>query len=280
MLTLGNRLAVKKTSQFLGTKVPIASRPAAQAEPVYARIASRQPIHPAAFLRQSKRWLSSGTGFASSVRRFTTGQAYSAGAKYNRASFPTSRVATAVNQFTGRAPFASTLRPNLTGGTLGRTAGGYCAGAGRIGGARYFSHGPAAQAQVITNVSQAVRAFFLNGHRALYDGVDPHCGKSRYKAVSALQDEALSKIDAVPKASPGSYIDFNVNPTITALTPLNAVTGFKSTRSYAKQVDTLNTEGLLDVLSIDFSRALKELAVILNDLKRLSNIGDLPITCK
>jgi hypothetical protein len=108
--------------------------------------------------------------------------------------------------------------------------------------------------------------------------VDPRTGKTRFKAVSALQEEAMTKMDAVPKASPGSYIDFNVNPTITALTPLNAITGFKSTRSYAKHVDTLNTEGLLDILSIDFSRALKELAVILNDLKRLSNIGDLPIT--
>jgi len=34
----------------------------------------------------------------------------------------------------------------------------------------------------------------------------------------------------------------------------------------------------LDILSIDFSRALKELATILNDLKRLSTLGDLPIT--
>lgn len=127
-------------------------------------------------------------------------------------------------------------------------------------------------------MSQAVRAFCLNGQRALYDGVDPKTGKTRFKAVSALQEEAMTKMDAVPKASPGSYIDFNVNPTITALTPLNAVTGFKGTRSYAKHVDTLNTEGLLDVLSIDFSRALKELAVILNDLKRLSDVGDLPIT--
>ncbi|KAK1049593.1 hypothetical protein LTR33_014772, partial [Friedmanniomyces endolithicus] len=40
----------------------------------------------------------------------------------------------------------------------------------------------------------------------------------------------------------------------------------------------LNTDGLLDVLSIDFSRALKDLAAIMNDLRRLSALGDLPIT--
>jgi hypothetical protein len=41
---------------------------------------------------------------------------------------------------------------------------------------------------------------------------------------------------------------------------------------------TLNTEGFLEVLSVDFSRALKDLALTLNDLKRLSSLGDLPIT--
>lgn len=40
----------------------------------------------------------------------------------------------------------------------------------------------------------------------------------------------------------------------------------------------LNTEGFLDVLSVDFSRALKDLATTMNDLKRLSSLGDLPIT--
>ncbi len=44
------------------------------------------------------------------------------------------------------------------------------------------------------------------------------------------------------------------------------------------QVEHLNTSGLLDVLSVDFSRALKDLAAVINDLKRLSSLGDLPIT--
>ena len=33
----------------------------------------------------------------------------------------------------------------------------------------------------------------------------------------------------------------------------------------------------MDVLSVDFARALKDLAAIMNDLKKLSNLGDLPI---
>jgi hypothetical protein len=40
----------------------------------------------------------------------------------------------------------------------------------------------------------------------------------------------------------------------------------------------LKTEGFLDILSVDFARALKDLSVTLNDLKRLSSLGDLLIT--
>ena len=66
-----------------------------------------------------------------------------------------------------------------------------------------------------------------------------------------------------------------VNPTVTALSPLGAAFPFRSTVDYAPN---LNTEGFLDVLSVDFSRAIKDLAVTMNDLKRLSSLGDLPIT--
>jgi len=37
-------------------------------------------------------------------------------------------------------------------------------------------------------------------------------------------------------------------------------------------------EGLLDVLSVDFARALKDFTAIMNDLKRLSALGDLSVT--
>lgn len=150
-------------------------------------------------------------------------------------------------------------------------------GTGRIGGARYFSHGPAGQAQVVQNVSQAVRAFFVSGQKAQFNGPSPISGEKRYKAVTTLQEQTARKMHSLPKATPGSYIDFSVNPTITALTPLQAVAGY-SMASTGHDNEHLNTEGLLDILSVDFSRSLKELAVVLNDLKRLSALGDLPIT--
>ncbi|KAF2661420.1 hypothetical protein K491DRAFT_774088 [Lophiostoma macrostomum CBS 122681] len=271
------KAAWRHVAQHVQNQIPASLRPTtAELQPILARSAPRQPIHPAALLKQSKgRWYSTHSRISATVRRFTTAASRSSGVKYDRSSFPKSRISSIVNSQSGRAPFASTLRPNLTGGTLGRTAGGYAWGSGRAGGARYFSHGPAAPAQVVHNVSQAVRAFMISGHKAQFDGCNPRTGDKRYKSVTALQDQVNRTLAKVPKATPGSFISFNINPTVTALTPLNAVKGFGS---FAQEKDSLNQEGLLDILSVDFSRAVKELAAVLKDLQRLSDLGDLPIT--
>lgn len=271
-----SRAAWKQAAKHIQSQIPASFRPTqAELQPILARNVTRHPIHRVAFLKQSKgRWYSTHNIISSTVRRFTVSAARS-GVKYDKTLFPKSRIGTAVNTQSGRAPFASTLRPNLTGGTLNRTAGGYAWGSGRAGGARYFSHGPAAPAQVIHNVSQAVRAFAVSGNKAHFDGVSPHTGEKRYKAVSALQDEVNRTIARVPKASPGSFISFNINPTVTALSPLKAVQGFGS---FTQEKESLNQEGLLDMLSVDFSRAVKELAAVLNDLQRLSVLGDLPLS--
>jgi len=195
--------------------------------------------------------------------------------KINRAAFPSSATATAVSRLTLRTPFASTLRPNLTGGAIPRTAGGYTLGGSRAGGARYFSHTPAAPAQVVNQCSQAVRAFFLSGQKAQFDGVNP-LGEKRYRNLTTLQEETARKMRSVSRNAPGAFIDFTVNPTLTALSPLGAAFPFGSTME--RSTPNLNTEGFLDVLSVDFSRALKDLAATMNDLKRLSSLGDLPIS--
>jgi len=132
---------------------------------------------------------------------------------------------------------------------------------------RYFSHTPAAPAQVINNVSAAVRAFWISGSKAQFDGVNPATGEKRYRCVSALREEAGRKLQSVPKSTPGSYIEFQISPTLTAFGPLNQVQGGFG----------LAQENLLDMLSVDFARALKDLAMITNDLKKLSNLGNLPL---
>lgn len=277
MTLTASRAAWRHAAKLIQDQLPPSIRPTqAQLQPILARNAPRHPLHRVAFLKQSKgRWYSTHSAISATVRRFTTSASRSSGVKFDRASFPKSRTASAVASQTGRAPFASTLRPNLTGGTLGRTAGGYAWGSGRAGGARYFSHGPAAPAQVINNVSQAVRAFVLSGQKAQFDGIDPHTGEKRFKGVSALQDQVNRTLNKVPKATPGSYIAFNIHPTVTALSPLKAVKGFSA---FAQEKESLNQEGLLDLLSVDFSRAVKELATVLGDLQRLSALGDLPMT--
>ncbi|KAF2761885.1 hypothetical protein EJ05DRAFT_472841 [Pseudovirgaria hyperparasitica] len=265
------KAAWKQASRLVETHLGASTR-AAQTElqPIVVRNAARHPVHPLAALKQSKgRWYSTHSAIGSFVRRFTT-QA-KAVSRYDRASFPKSRIGSAVNASSGRAPFATTLRPNLTGGTLGRSAGGYGFGGGS---ARYFSHGPTAPAQVVQNVSQAVRAFLISGQKVQFNGVDPITGEKRYKAITPLQDNVNRKVNKLPKATPGSFIDFKINPTITALTPLSAIAGFAP----AHGPDNLNTDGLKDVLATDFSRSLKELSAVLNDLNRLSALGDLPIS--
>lgn len=254
---------------------------------VTVRSTGRQPIHPAAFLRQSKRaarWSStiSYNRLNAAVRHFVSSAANELRARpaIDRSAFSKSNVGRAFAQFPGRAPFAHTLRPNLTGGALPRTAGGYAMpGAGRIGGQRYFSHTPASQAQVVQNVSQAMRAFWLSGQRAHFDGYNAN-GEKKYRTVSALQETAGRKMASMPRIMPGSFVDFQVSPTVTALSPLAAAvamsTGFDA-KSEASPA-TLNAEGFLDVLSTDFARQLKDLAAVMNDLKRLAALGDLPIT--
>jgi hypothetical protein len=160
-----------------------------------------------------------------------------------------------------------------------RTAGGYGMGGGS---ARYFSHTPAAPAQVVQNVSQAMRAFFLSGQRIRYDGLGPN-GERRYRAVSTVEDDAMHKLASIPRSAPGSFIDFQLSPTITALSPLAAaiscasgISGFKAEATSSKP--SLNTEGFLDVLSADFGRALQDLTAVFADLRRLSVLGDLPVS--
>ncbi|KAK1150236.1 hypothetical protein N8T08_000138 [Aspergillus melleus] len=261
------RFTYEKAWKTIKTKFPEpVQQSSLRVQPAYVRINPQQPISRAAAIRQAR------------SRHFSTRAAGSfvsyirSGLQGGKATPHVSRVASNISRLTSRAPFASALRPNLTGGTLCRTAGGYAIGAGRIGGARYFSHGPAAPAQVINNVSVAMRAFFLSGQKVRFDGIDSVSGNKKYKAVTVLQDQAERQMMAIPHTAPGSFIDFQLSPTITALGLQK-----KFDPSGAFQSETLNSDGLLDLLSADFARALKDLAVVLNDLKRLSALGELPI---
>ncbi|KAI0483250.1 hypothetical protein GGR56DRAFT_623551 [Xylariaceae sp. FL0804] len=311
------RNAASLAGKLIRTKLAGAARPVhAALEPVLAS-PGRQPIHPSAFLRQvrsgHRRWYHSSTA-AAAVRRFVSTAAASSSSSVEtnaaRSRFLGTRTGRAVAQSAGRAPFAGALRPNLTGGALPRSAGGYGLGAGS---ARYFSHAPAAPAQVVQNVSQAVRAFWLSGQKARFDGPGAR-GEPRYRAVSTLQDESAralaeniggcGRVNSAPAAA-GSYVDFKLSPTVTSLSPLTALScGFpypstttttttnttpkkttktkttttKTTTSPAANDATLLADGFLDVLAGDFARALRDLTATLADVRKLAALGDLPVT--
>lgn len=244
-----------------------------QLQPIYVRNAPRQAIPAGVFRRQvGGRWFTTHSTLNAGLRRFTSSA--QSGGKHDRSSLPRSAVGAAVGRLTTRAPFASTLRPNLTGGALPRTAGGYSMGAGRVAGVRHFSHTPTAPAEVMSNVSAAVRAFWLSGQRAQFDGLDRRSGQKQFKSVSQLRDQAGRKMRSTPLTTPGSYVEFNINPTVTAM----GSAGCSFDSKGAATTETLNREQLLECLSIDFARAVKDLGVVIQDLKRLSSLGDLPLT--
>lgn len=223
--------------------------------------------HPSSYHQQSQsqhRW------FSTAIRNSSSKSPYGTRGHFDRSSFPVSKVSNALVH-RGAAPFSSTLRPNLTGGALPRSAGGYSLGAGR--GARHFSHSPSLQAHVVQNVSAAVRAFFVNGGKARFDGFDEKTGEKRFKTISTTENECYQLFkNPLSSQAKGTSLEFRLSPTITALSPvaLNS--------SLMQETQTINTTDLLENLSIDFARALKDFSAVLNDLRRLSAIGDLPLS--
>ncbi|KAK2073575.1 hypothetical protein P8C59_007850 [Phyllachora maydis] len=272
---------------------PLANDAAAHVQIVHARAHVRQTVHPVAWARQQKRaagthWSArAGIYIRHAVRHLSSSSSNSGGGGARAApvlarasAYAVCSTGRAVARLAGRAPFASALRPNLTGGALPRTAGGYTLG----GGSRYFSHAPAAPAHVVHNVGVAMRAFCLAGQRARYDGAGAD-GCPRFRAVSAAQEEARLRVERAAGGgrAHGSFVDFRISPVVTALSPLGGALPFATVEGFgvAEKAEagaaTLNMEGFLDVLSVDFARALNDLAAVMADLKKLAALGDLPI---
>ncbi|KZZ92636.1 hypothetical protein AAP_02717 [Ascosphaera apis ARSEF 7405] len=250
------RVFVTKAVDVVKARAPFL-KPALQLQPIYAYVPRQGAVNRVLEARQFQRRFFS-TARASARR---TGDAYRA-----------SRVASQISRAAFAKPFASTLRPNLTGGALPRTAGGYALG-GRVGGARYFSHGAARPADVVCNVSAGMRAFWLSGTNLKSNGLQD---RIRAKRLQIQQQKEKRTHDQKYPTISGSYIDFNISPSLSAFgcfSPFGAPTA----TSDALEPLTLNSENFMNVLSVDFVRAVKELEMIHADIKRLSALGDLPI---
>lgn len=100
-------------------------------------------------------------------------------------------------------------------------------------------------------------------------------------AVKAEQEEVRGRVrqalGGMMKSAPGAFVDFKISPAVTALSPLG-VAGFAAQVPEVASAATLNAEGFLDVLSVDFARALKDLAAVMTDLQSLAGLGDLPVS--
>lgn len=138
---------------------------------------------------------------------------------------------------------------------MSRSSGGYSLG----GSARYFSHTPAAPSQVLSQVSAAMRAFVFNGKGQMdhyrNNGANGRSGVRAHLASALTQENA-----------PGAYVDFYLSPTLTCLSPLNS------------SATSLETPGFIEDLGADFGAMLGGLTAIYADIKKLSQLGDLPIT--
>lgn len=98
--------------------------------------------------------------------------------------------------------------------------------------------------------------------------------EKQFEAVSSLQEQAGRKMRSIPAATPGSYVNFKVTPTITAIGPFSNL----PTADSAHEQQSLNNTTVMKMLSVDFARALKDLAMIMTDLQKLSRLGDLSLS--
>ena len=199
MVNTSSRHAFKKTQNLIRARLTEVIRPLnSELQPVLIRSTARHAVHPIARIRQAKgKWYTTHSTINAAVRRFMSTTAET-GSRYNRAAFPQSVTATAVSRLTARAPFASTLRPNLTGGAFPRTAGGYSLGGGRTGGARYFSHTPAAPAQVM-NVSKLVRYIFYLHADFVLECIRWHSSIPVIRTEGAIRWHDTTRRKEVPK---------------------------------------------------------------------------------
>jgi len=164
----------------------------------------------------------------------------------------------AMSKMTKTTPFATTLRPRLTGGAFPRTASGYSLGNGGAAGARFFSHGPASPGEVITQVAQAMRAMAMGGKNA----ADEYRNYRNGGKVS-VRAQLASRL-AQDETAPGAYVDFHMAPTFTCLSRLSK--------------NSISNPGFMAALDEDFTEIVNDVATVWSELQKLATLGDLPVS--
>lgn len=242
------RAALKKGIQLIKHKLTSSSsssRILTQLQPV---LATNSPVRPIDRIKIGKRW------YTTHVRRLLDAAAIN--------PYPahlTGKITSRASSHLGRSAsaFGNTLRPRLSGGALPRTAGGYSLGGAS---ARYFSHGAVAPAQVVSQVSSAMRTFLLNGHKGMgeYHRTRGTNGRAGVRAQLAAQ------MNGDVTGGAGAWIDFDMSPTFTTLSQFRGA--------------TLANAETLEMLARDFAAIVSDAAAVLGDIKKLAALGDLPVS--
>ncbi|KAF3161237.1 hypothetical protein TWF106_003708 [Orbilia oligospora] len=247
------RAVVKKGIAVVRDRLPQAGHDLASIEPALARNTQRLQ-QPAARIRQQQQQARSSNGYQTFSRNFTTYR------HPNGGPAPKTPVRTAVSKINKSTPFASTLRPKLC-GALPRSMNGYSLG----GNARYFSHSTA-PAQVVQQVSAAMRAFILSGSDVSYNSSKRRNNTSTYARGQIKMHLAALNTD---RLAPGAYIDFHIVPKFTCMSESDPIgyTCLDNSRG-----------GFMDELDVEFNNAISDISRVYRDLRKLSALGELPVT--
>jgi len=109
-----------------------------------------------------------------------------------------------------------------------------------------------------------MRAFILSGKDKAYNRRNG--GHSSYIKGQIRMQLAAASTDGF---APGAYVDFRLAPTLKCLSP-NAPVG-------AASLDG-SRGGFLEELQSEFTDVVGDISAIFQDLRRLSSLGDLPVT--
>jgi len=244
------RAVVRKGIAAVRDRIPQAGHDIASLEPALAR--NSQRLHPVARIRQQQQASNSGYNHSTNFSRY-----YST---YPNGTARKTPVRSAVSKVSKSTPFASTLRPKLF-GALPRSANGYSLG----GNARYFSHSTA-PAQVIQQVSTAMRAFVLSGKDVGYYSAKRRNNTNTYARGQIKMHLAAANTD---RFAPGAYVDFRMLPNFTCMSETDPVgyTCLDSTRG-----------GFMDELDVELNNVMRDISRVYQDIRKLSSLGELPIT--
>jgi len=248
------RAVVKKGIAVIRDRLPQAGHDLASIEPALARNSQRIQQPAARIRQQQQHHRSASNSYQNYTRNYTTYQYGGAG------NAPKTPVRTAVSKITKTTPFASTLRPKLM-GALPRSMNGYSLG----GNARFFSHSTA-PAQVVQQVSAAMRAFVLSGKDMSYYASKRRSNTDTYVRGQIKMHLAAANTD---RLAPGAYVDFHIVPRFTSISESDPL-GYNC-------LD--NTRGgFMDELDGELNNAMRDISRVYQDLRKLSTLGELPVT--